>query len=704
MTYRSLLRAGVASLCAVLFTLPAQAQTQPQTQAQTQAQPQATTADDPLVVAQNTTSPQTLDEVIVTAPHLVDPLTVVTDPKKPRIPVPPMDGGGYLKNIPGFSVTRKGGAGNDPVFRGQGGSRLPMFMDGTNFGGACGGRMDASSTYVFPESYDKITIIKGPQSVRYGSMIAGGVMFDREPLRFQKTYDWYANFSALYGSFARYDLMADVAVGGESASIRGIATRSSSQNYEDGNGSRIHSRYRRNSGTIIAALTPDRDTVFQVTADFSDGEAAYSHSGPGGNDGRTLDRKAVNIFFQKENLSDLVTKVEARAWYSYIDHIMDNFSLRDVINNNYSVSNPNSANSGGRAEIELAPLDRFSLVLGTNYDYEQRQMRSAKGTSANQANAALSMPWQNNMSFNRWGVFAEGTWNLTERSKIVSGYGYGLVQATRSQRTGVTQAAKNDVLHNGFVRYEHEVNAGVPVTLYAGLGYAQRAPDYWERMKNFDLKKERNTQIDVGALHTGETWRASASLFASRVQDYMLLGYGAAGSPNAPGNSKNITAKLWGGELDAAWTFIPNWTLSGSLAYTYGQNSTDNVALAQVPPLDSRVGIGYDDKEFFGGLQMRAVSAQTRTNPGWGNVIGPDLTVGNGRTGGFTTFSAYAGWKPFSDVTLALGVDNLFNKTYAEHISRANAFADGGQYAGYDPSLRVNEPGRTFWMKGQVKF
>ena len=44
---------------------------------------------------------------------------------------------------------------------------------------------------------------------------------------------------------------------------------------------------------------------------------------------------------------------------------------------------------------------------------------------------------------------------------------------------------------------------------------------------------------------------------------------------------------------------------------------------------------------------------------------------------------------------LSGGIDNVFDRTYAEHISRAAAAV-----AGYDaPSFRVNEPGRFVWAK-----
>jgi len=48
---------------------------------------------------------------------------------------------------------------------------------------------------------------------------------------------------------------------------------------------------------------------------------------------------------------------------------------------------------------------------------------------------------------------------------------------------------------------------------------------------------------------------------------------------------------------------------------------------------------------------------------------------------------------------VSAGVDNLFNKTYAEHISRA-----GTMVTGYTQTTRVNEPGRNAWVKANFAF
>ena len=71
------------------------------------------------------------------------------------------------------------------------------------------------------------------------------------------------------------------------------------------------------------------------------------------------------------------------------------------------------------------------------------------------------------------------------------------------------------------------------------------------------------------------------------------------------------------------------------------------------------------------------------------SFIGQDL----GRTGGFAVYSFNAGWRVASRALLTAGVDNVFDQTYAEHLSRS-----GGGVTGYPITTRINEPGRTLWL------
>ena len=77
-----------------------------------------------------------------------------------------------------------------------------------------------------------------------------------------------------------------------------------------------------------------------------------------------------------------------------------------------------------------------------------------------------------------------------------------------------------------------------------------------------------------------------------------------------------------------------------------------------------------------------------------GNIVGQDI----GKTGGFNVFSVNGSYQLIDNIKVSAGIDNLFDVTYAEHISRS-----GATITGYETTDRVNEPGRTFWLQLQAK-
>jgi len=122
---------------------------------------------------------------------------------------------------------------------------------------------------------------------------------------------------------------------------------------------------------------------------------------------------------------------------------------------------------------------------------------------------------------------------------------------------------------------------------------------------------------------------------------------------------------------------------------------TDHRPLGQIPPLEMRLGLNYDADAWSAGLLWRGVAEQNRSTPGVGNIVGQDISD----SGGFMVTSLNGAYRFSPETRLTAGVDNLFDVTYAEHISRS-----GAEISGYETTERVNEPGRTFWMKLQSRF
>ncbi|MDR1463605.1 MAG: TonB-dependent receptor plug domain-containing protein, partial [Azoarcus sp.] len=230
---------------------------------------------------QDAAEPTTLAPVVVTAPAMEAPLEVKLDPKAPQQPLPASDGAALLKAIPGMSIIRKGGTGGDPVFRGMAASRLNILLDGEQILGGCGGRMDPPTAYIFPDTYDRVTLLKGPQSVIHGPASAATVLFERKHERFSQP-DWRLNTALTAASASRTDSFISVKGGNSDVYAEGVLTHARSNDYRDGKGDAVHSRYERQSATAILGLTPDDDTRIELSAIRSDAKAAYADRGMDG--------------------------------------------------------------------------------------------------------------------------------------------------------------------------------------------------------------------------------------------------------------------------------------------------------------------------------------------------------------------------------------------------------------------------------------
>ena len=192
-----------------------------------------------------------LAPMVITGVAPQSALTVATDPKIPRQPVPASDAGDYLQTIPGFSAVRGGGSNSDPVFRGMFGSRLKLLANGAEMLGACPSRMDSPSSYITPENYDALTVIKGPQTVLWGpGNSAATILFERDPEDFSEL-GGRVNASFLVGSDGRLDRNIDAAAGSEQGYLRLLGNRSEADDYQDGNGDDVHSRWDKWSTDLV---------------------------------------------------------------------------------------------------------------------------------------------------------------------------------------------------------------------------------------------------------------------------------------------------------------------------------------------------------------------------------------------------------------------------------------------------------------------
>lgn len=660
-----------------------------------------------LSIAEEAPPVTALSEVVVTAPGMSSPLTVETDPQAPRQPVPAHDGADYLKAVPGFSVIRKGGTDGDPVFRGMAASRLNILANGETVLGGCGMRMDPPTAYLFPESYDRIRILKGPQSVEWGVGSAATVLFERDSVRFdgpQVTGD----ASALAASFGRIELMGDLTAGAPQGYLRVQGTHSESDDYEDGDGNEVHSEYHRWSGNAALGWTPDDKTLIELTGGASDGEAAYADRAM---DGAKFMRQNLGLRAKRTLNSGWLQDIEAQLYRNDVDHVMDNYSLRPFVPSmmmpNPAASNPTRLTEGGRLTGTLVPGDNTQATVGIDTQRNEHALRSTMNQTMMPFEA---MAFTADGEFEQQGIFTEIEHALGSATRLNAGARVDFWEVTDNRATvrdGMMMVANptagvvdEDTLSSGFVRLERDLNAEQQVLV--GIGHSERIADYWERfsaqststVSGFLIAPEQTTQLDAGWQYRGAAVKTTVSLYLADIRDYILIDTTVPGKAGKA-VSRNIDARTWGGEADVAWTVAKHWTLTGTLAIARGDNETDGTDLAQMSPLETRFGINYRQPTWSTGALLRLVDRQDKVDPGRGNVVGQDI----GETAGFGVFSLNASWTPVKAVTLSAGVDNLFDKTYAEHLSRS-----GAMVSGFVQTTRVNEPGRLAWLKLNASF
>ncbi|WP_434213047.1 TonB-dependent copper receptor [[Pseudomonas] boreopolis] len=651
---------------------------------------------------------KTLDTLVVTHSAPSTPLTWTTDPKLPRQPVPASDGADYLKTVPGFAIVRNGGTNGDPVLRGMFGSRLNVLSNDGSLVGACPARMDNPLSYIAPETYDRLTIVKGPQTVRWGpGASAGTVRFERDAPHFE-TAALEGNASALAGSRDRNDQALGAIAGGPLGYVRLDGNRSESDDYTDGRGDVVPSRWRKWNSDVAVGWTPDADTVLELSAGTGDALARYAGRGM---DGARFRRTSYGARFEKRHLSETWQSLSANAYYNEADHVMDNYTLRrpnpDSSMPMAMAANVDRRTTGGRIASEWRWGD-VELVAGIDVQDSRHRDRSAMGRGAYRA-----MPWRVDARLANLGAFSEITFGAGTAARWVAGLRVDRAEARDERATIGMMAmpnptagqARKERLGSGFLRREGDLGGGIG--WYAGLGHSERMPDYWELFSAdrgpdgaanafAGVRPERTTQLDLGLQYRGERVDAWVSAYAGRIDDYILFAYAAGGMMGTSSAARNVDARIAGAEAGLDWRLRGGWKLGGTLAHAWGENRSDGSALPQMPPLESRFSADWQGRRWSAGLLLRAVARQGRVAVGEGNVVGQDL----GESAGFATLALNAGYRISDAMRVTAGVDNLLDRDYSEHLNLAGS-ADFGYPA--DP-VRIHEPGRNAWLKLDYTF
>lgn len=631
-----------------------------------------------------------------------------------------VDGGELLLKVPGVSGVKMGTHGIDPVIRGQKHNQLNILLDGAYVHGGCPNRMDPPTAYASTEIYDEVIVFKGVQTLIYGSGGTGGtVLFERSAPEFEKDQKVKGKYGAGYRSNGKaWDAFADVAAGSNEAYVRGSVSAKEAEEYQDGDGKDVRSGYSEKSAMVTLGARTEAGTHYRLDVDAVRAEdVLYAGAMM---DSPQSDSDTYKLSIETGKMAGFET-VKLEAYHSDVFHIMDNFSLRT---NMMWMRVPSESVTDGMRVVGDMIVGKGNLTLGIDHKNGDRDATRYMSATPVYPTMSQSFMWPG-VEINQTGLFSEYQGEVNKENRYTVGLRYDSVEAnaTKANLTpmmmpvspnqlytnyyGTTASKKTEDNISVLYRMEHDMSKDT--MMFWGLSRTMRSADETERfiaannsmsgmrwIGNPDIKPEEHNQLDVGFSTKSKNSDISVSAYYDNVSDYILRdrAHGQTGillSDNAT-IYRNVEAELYGLDVEAIYRWSASWRSRFTAAYVHATNTTDSRAIAQTPPLEGTASLEYHHEKWLFGGEVRLVDKQTRVDDN--SMTGSGLDAG--QTPGFGILNLYGSMKIAKDGSLRFGIDNVLDKTYAEHLNKPSAF---------DTSvIQVNEPGRSIWARVTMKF
>ncbi len=664
-----------------------------------------------------------LDEVIVTGNIKKDPVLTVVSNKYDKKIVQPKNVADLFNDINGFSVIKRGNYAIDPAFRASQYEQLNIQYDGgTKAMHACPNRMDPITTHIIPEEIAKIEIIKGPYTVRYGATFGGIVNLVTQKPDYED-YGLHGKVSAGYESNGNSIVnLAQLQYIQEKYDIVANAGYRDFGNYEDGNGTEIPSSFRSTDYGVKLGYNFTDDQRLQAHWRQSYGRDVLHAALP--MDTEYDNSSILSLDYKLDNIGKVAKSLTAKAYYSYVDHLMTNFS-RPSFMMMEAASGVDATTIGGKLELNWNPLEKLNVFSGFDAMYVAREGERTRIVKVMNGNM-LPMPmafndkvWQDSY-ITDFGLFTEAKYNISPKTIFTAGIRYDNV--TSDIKDPATDFAAR---YNLEKRTEHNVSGTVSIknkvsdyfTLEAAYGRGIRSAnmierfinhftvgqDPYEYLGNPNLKAEVNNQFEIGfkgkqPLKNGfNSFRYVTSFYYSFYENYIVgvvdptitRKFNPMLEPRNVKVFQNIEQSYKTGfEAMAQVDFLNDYYFKTEFAYVYAKNKDLAESLPLTPPFNTKLSLGFEKENYWANVQYNVVSKQENISRSFGET----------ETDGYQTLDLRLGIKPIKSITLGLAIINVFDEAYNSHLSFS--YTNQADFR----RTPITEPGRNFSAFLQYKF
>ncbi len=641
------------------------------------------------------------------------------------------DSASLIDRVPGGDATSNGPLSGQIQYRGMFGPRINVRIDGMLILGGGTNWMAPPLHHIPAALMEELVVEKGIASITTGGGIGGAATARWKRLPFRDGDGWGLKGDAEFSAkSAAQGTSTSFIWGGVSANHRLylVGNMDEGDDYESPNGDVAASSYERDVyGVSYGFRTRDQNHEFNIDANRIETDDSGTPSLPMDID--WFDTETFN-FRYAGLLRDM--SLEVGIYRSSINHGMSNYLLRPAPDfsslmlppflgddKRYAVAASDESGFRVAANLDLGP---GQLLVGVedkkavheasvgDPDFAPFFVRNFNDTDTR--HSAAFAQWSGNLSDDWYLEVGAHYEQVKMNTGEVDAFPARMVDTNPAMWGPGTPPRAVWLLREQFnsrdreqtdnnvdfvVKLRHRLSS--TVVIEAAAGRKNRSPIYQERylwipleinaglgdgnnyLGNPDLQPETSNQIELGLdWRRGEVW-FSPRLFLREVDDYIqgvpATNMAAIGvSRNANGDPTplifaNTEARFQGMDLSFGFPLQANLRVEGIASQVTAKRRDISDYLYRISPDNARISLVYERGSFTASIDQIIVLDQDKISRA--NTDDP-LNPNNNSdaSDGYELTNLYLNWTASNGVAFTLGIENLFDKTYIDHLSGFN--------------------------------
>jgi iron complex outermembrane receptor protein len=610
----------------------------------------------------------------------------------------------WLTSVPGANINSNGPITGIAQYRGLYGDRVAASLDGHPVIGAGPNAMDTPLSYSTPLIVDSMTVYRGIAPVSAGINTLGGAI----EVKMRKAETMNNDAKALSG---------DVQAGYRSNNS--AKTLSAVTNISKGDiavllygNSQTGDSIESGDGVVISPTDFDKVQFggdIRYSKDNNEIGLGYHYTDTkdSGTPALPMDIEYIESYRITVDGAFSLSEWQGEWQVGYIDadHGMTNFLMRE--NNDPTKYRRNNA---------TAETSDFKIKLTKDFDFGELAFgvdgyfASHDSIITNPNNMMFTVVNFNEVEDNRYGIFTQWQ-NQFDQTNVQLGVRFkraeadaGEVSSSMAMMSNMMGTLAGDLQddfnnanrkvsdNNVDIALNSQTKLSTNVSFSAGIGLKSRAPSYQERylwtpmestggladghtyIGDINLKSETAYQVDLGLTYQDDKLMLAPHIFYQAIDDYIqgtpvgmadmsakMLANMMSGDTN-PLKFSNVDAELYGFDLNGYYHISEQVELSTIISYVQGERRDIDDNLYRIAPLNGQINLQYNADDWMVKTSLVLAAKQNDVSS----------TNGEQKTSGYGVVNIDAQYFVNTDLAIRLGVDNILDKNYQNHLGGYN--------------------------------